>query len=55
MKKIMADKIDVRALAYRLIDMLYQEGLVNAETYRNVKLLERQENGKSTSLTFLKD
>lgn len=54
-EKELVNKISVRAMAYRLIDLLRAEGLVNAETYRNVKDLERQENGKSTSLTFLAD
>lgn len=55
MEKELIDKISVRTMAYRLIDLLRAEGLVNAETFRNVKELERQENGKSTSLTFLSD
>lgn len=55
MEKELVNKISVRAMAYRLIDLLHAEGLVNAETYRNVKDLERQEKGKSTSLTFLVD
>jgi len=54
-EKELVNKISVRAMAYRLIDLLYAEGLINAETYRNVKALERQEKGKSTSLTFLVD
>ncbi|MBR5298162.1 MAG: hypothetical protein IKU29_09915 [Parabacteroides sp.] len=55
MEKELVNRISVRAMAYRLIDLLHTEGLVNAETYRNVKHLERQENGQLTSLTFLAD
>ena len=43
--------LDERKSAFLLIEILYRKGEINEATFKNVKDLEVQEFGQSTSLT----
>ena len=43
--------LDERKAAFLLIEILYRKGEINEATFKNVKDLEVQEFGESTSLT----